>query len=109
MNGADYLAFFDQFDPSGAALGRKTTDWMLEKAGKTYGKTGYPSWYGPGVRLRDAGRGIEIWHTGSWRRQLPPDNQGPALGRHEYIRDPHGGWDLVVRSCHAACSRRGSR
>jgi CubicO group peptidase (beta-lactamase class C family) len=77
MNGADYLAFFDQFDPARATLGKKTTDWMLDKAGKTYGKTSYPSWYGPGIRLRDAGRGIEIWHTGSWRRQMPPDNQGP--------------------------------
>ncbi len=50
---------------------------MLDKAGKTYGKTSYPVWYGPGLRLRDAGRGVEIWHTGSWRRRLPPDAKGP--------------------------------
>jgi hypothetical protein len=33
-------------------------------------------WYGPGIRLRDTGSGIEIWHTGSWRRKMPPDAQG---------------------------------
>ena len=50
---------------------------MLDKSGKTYGRASYPAWYGPGVRLRDTGRGIETWHTGSWRRQLVPDAQGP--------------------------------
>jgi CubicO group peptidase (beta-lactamase class C family) len=77
MTGADYLAFFEQFDPAAAKLGGATRNWMLDKRGKTYGKTTYPVWYGPGVRLRDAGRGIEVWHTGSWRRRLPPDAQGP--------------------------------
>ena len=77
MTGADYLAFFDRFDPAAAALGTKTRDWMLDKTGKLYGNTNYPAWYGLGVRLRDAGRGIEISHTGSWQRQLPADRQGP--------------------------------
>jgi len=77
MRGADYLAFFEQFNPTEAKFGTKMRDWMLDRTGKTYGKTRYPVWYGPGVRLRDAGRGIEIWHTGSWRRQLRPDAQGP--------------------------------
>ena len=30
-----------------------------------------------GSASRDAGRGVEIWHTGSWRRQMPPDARGP--------------------------------
>ena len=77
MTGADYLAFFEQFDPVDVRLGATTRDWMLDKSGKTYGRASYPAWYGPGVRLRDAGRGIETWHTGSWRRQLVPDAQGP--------------------------------
>jgi CubicO group peptidase (beta-lactamase class C family)/dienelactone hydrolase len=77
MSGGDYLAFLEQLDPARAALGARTRDWMRDKNGKTYGKASYPVWYGPGVRLRDAGRGIEIWHTGSWRRRLPPDAQGP--------------------------------
>jgi CubicO group peptidase (beta-lactamase class C family) len=76
MNGADYLAFLEQLDPAGTPLGVKTRDWMLDRAGKTYGKTSYPVWYGPGIRLRDTGSGIEIWHTGSWRRKMPPDAQG---------------------------------
>lgn len=77
MTGADYLAFLEQFDPAAARFGPKTRDWMLDRKGKTYGKTSYPAWYGPGVRLRDAGRGVEIWHTGSFRRRLPPDAHGP--------------------------------
>ena len=77
MNGADYLAFLEQLDPAGTELGAKTRDWMLDQTGKTYGKTSYPVWYGPGIRLRDTGSGIEIWHTGSWQRKMPPDAQGP--------------------------------
>jgi hypothetical protein len=77
MSGANYLAFLDQFDPAAAKLGSTTRDWMLDKTDKNYGKSGHPVWYGPGLRLRDEGRGIEIWHTGSWRRKMPPDAEGP--------------------------------
>jgi CubicO group peptidase (beta-lactamase class C family) len=77
MSGADYLAFLDQFDPKEATFGTETRDWILDKTDKIYGKSSYPVWYGPGLRLRDAGRGIEMWHTGSWRRRLPPDARGP--------------------------------
>jgi CubicO group peptidase (beta-lactamase class C family) len=77
MTGADYLAFLEQFDPAAARFGPRTRDWMLDRKGKTYGTASFPVWYGPGVRLRDAGNGVEIWHTGSFRRRLPPDAQGP--------------------------------
>lgn len=77
MSGADYLAFFEQFDPARATFGQAMRDWMLRPEGKTYGTSKPQSWYGPGVRLRDRGRGVEIWHTGSWRRTLAPDKSGP--------------------------------
>ena len=69
MRGADYLAFLEQLDPAAAKLGSETRDWMLDRIGKTYGRSSYPVWYGPGIRLRDAGRGIEIT-VPSWR--APP-------------------------------------
>jgi hypothetical protein len=77
MRGADYLAFYEIFDPKRAALGPAVTKWMMSPAGKTYGKTSFPVWYALGVRLRDAGRGVEIWHTGSWRSRRPRDKLGP--------------------------------
>ena len=89
-------------------LGKETRDWMLDKTGKTYGKTSYPVWYGPGFRLRDAGRGVEIWHTGSWRRQMPPDAQGP-LSETSTFAMRHRGRNLVVRPLDAAGSRRRPR
>jgi CubicO group peptidase (beta-lactamase class C family) len=80
MRGADYLAFLEQLDPAGAKLGPQTIAWMLDRSDKTYGKTSYPVWYGPGIRLRDAGRGIELWHTGSWRRRPPPGAPSRVTG-----------------------------
>jgi CubicO group peptidase (beta-lactamase class C family) len=77
MSGADYLSFYEIFDPKQSPLGAAVIKWMLSPRGKTYGKTSFPLWYGPGIRLRDAGRGVEIMHTGTWRRRLPPDNIGP--------------------------------
>lgn len=77
MRGADYLAFFDTFDTTRAVHGEAIRDWMLEPEGKTFGTAKPPSWYGPGLRLRDQGRGLEYSHTGSWRRQLSPDALGP--------------------------------
>lgn len=77
MRGADYLAFLDQLDPATAKLGPQVQAWMLDRTGKTHGTGGHPTWYGPGLRMRDAGRGVEIWHTGSWRRTMPADAQGP--------------------------------
>ena len=74
MAGADYLAFYEAFDRHSQILGKRAIDWMLNRSDKTYGKT---SWYGLGVRLRDRGEGIEVWHTGSWARRLSPDSAGP--------------------------------
>jgi hypothetical protein len=77
MAGADYLAFYDTFDRHSPILGRRAADWMLSPSGKTYGKTSHLMWYGLGVRLRDRGEGVEVWHTGSWARRLSPDATGP--------------------------------
>jgi CubicO group peptidase (beta-lactamase class C family) len=76
MSGADYLAFYETFGPHSTVLGKRAVDWMLNRSGKTYGKATYPAWYGLGVRLRDRGKGVEIWHTGSLARRFPPDAVG---------------------------------
>ena len=76
MTGADYLAFLEQLDPKRAAFGMAMSAWMLDPADKAFGTSHPQSWYGPGIRLRDQGRGIEVWHTGSWRRILAPDQIG---------------------------------
>jgi CubicO group peptidase (beta-lactamase class C family) len=81
MAGADYLAFLDQHDLDRAAWGTAVRDWTLDPKGKTFGTAKPQDWYGPGVRIRDAGNGaghgLELWHTGTWRRRLAPDAQGP--------------------------------
>ena len=71
MDGANYLAFYEIFDPRTSPLGPRAFEWMSNRSGKTYGRTKYPVWYGLGVRLRDRGQGLEVWHTGSWSRRLP--------------------------------------
>jgi CubicO group peptidase (beta-lactamase class C family) len=81
MRGADYLAFFDQLDPAGARFGTAMRDWMLDRSGKTNGARSNPAWYGPGVFLREAGGGIDMWHTGSWRYRFPPGGNGPGLSQ----------------------------
>jgi CubicO group peptidase (beta-lactamase class C family) len=77
MAGADYLAFLDQHDPDRATWGSAVRSWTLDPTAKTFGPASPKNWYGPGIRIRDAGRGLELWHTGTWRRRLPPDAQGP--------------------------------
>jgi dienelactone hydrolase len=77
MAGADYLTFFDSLDPTRATFGADTRDWILDRNGKTYGKTAKLSWYSLGLRMRDEGRGLEYWHTGTFRRRLAPDERGP--------------------------------
>jgi len=77
MTGADYLAFYDTFDPHVSTLGARAFEWMASCPGKTYGRTSHPIWYGFGVRQRDRGQGLEIWHTGSWSRRLLPEAAGP--------------------------------
>ncbi|HEY5832276.1 MAG TPA: serine hydrolase domain-containing protein, partial [Hyphomicrobiaceae bacterium] len=77
MAGADYLAFLDQHDPDRATWGSAVRSWTLDPTAKTFGPASPKNWYGPGIRIRDAGRGLELWHTGTWRRRVPPDAQGP--------------------------------
>lgn len=76
MTGADYLAFLDQHDPDRATWGSATRDWMRDPTAKTFGTAKPQGWYGLGTRVRDAGHGLELWHTGTWRRRLAPDAQG---------------------------------
>jgi hypothetical protein len=77
MAGADYLAFFETLAPALATFGATTRDWALDPAGKTFGKTARLNWCSLGLRMRDEGRGLEYWHTGTFRRRLTPDAQGP--------------------------------
>lgn len=77
MAGADYLAFLDSLDPARATFDATTRGWMLDPNGKTYGNAARLAWYSLGLRMRDEGRGLEYWHTGTFRRRLPPDAQGP--------------------------------
>jgi CubicO group peptidase (beta-lactamase class C family) len=77
MAGADYLAFYDTFDLQTGKLTPEVRQWMLDRTGKTFDTSRIPAWYGLGVRVRDAGRGIEVWHTGSWLRAMPRDEEGP--------------------------------
>ena len=77
LAGADYLAFFDTSIPKRATYGATARDWMLDPTGKTSGKTADSAWYSLGLRMRDEGRGLEYWHTGTFKRRLAPDAQGP--------------------------------
>ena len=76
MAGADYLAFFETLDPARATFGATIRDWILDPNGKTYGRSQF-TWYSLGLRMRDEGRGLEYWHTGTFRRRLAADAQGP--------------------------------
>ncbi len=75
MAGADYLAFFETADPARAMYGTDVRDWVLDPSDKSYGK-GSRAWYALGQRMRNEGRGLEYWHTGTFRRRLPPDKAG---------------------------------
>jgi hypothetical protein len=55
--------------------GTDVRDWVLDPNDKAYGK-GSRAWYALGQRMRNEGRGLEYWHTGTFRRRLPPDKQG---------------------------------
>lgn len=77
MTGANYLAFLDQHDPDRATWGPAIRDWTRDPTAKATGTVKPLGWYGPGIRVRDAGQGLELWHTGTWRRRLAPDAQGP--------------------------------
>jgi CubicO group peptidase (beta-lactamase class C family) len=77
MTGADYLAVFEQLDPKRATFGALMRDWTIDPKGKVYGSAKPRNWYGPGIRMRDTGHGLEFWHTGTWRRRLAADATGP--------------------------------
>lgn len=77
MTGADYLAFYEQFDLTRSALGIATRNWMLDGTRRTIGQSNSRNWYGLGTRMRAQRDGTVVWHTGSWRRKMAPDVQGP--------------------------------
>lgn len=41
--GRRHLALYETFGRQSPILGRRAVDWMLDRSGKTYGKTSYPT------------------------------------------------------------------
>lgn len=80
MAGADYLSFLDQHEPARASWGPVVRDWALDRKGKAIVSRDARTWYALGLRMRDTERGLELWHTGTWRRRLPADEHGPRSG-----------------------------
>ncbi len=70
MDGANYLAFYEIFDPRTSPLGPRVFEWMANTSGKTYGITKYPVWYGLRVRQRNRSqvtRVTNFWTNSFWR------------------------------------------
>jgi CubicO group peptidase (beta-lactamase class C family) len=65
MKGEDYLKFLDLFATEDTRLGAVAKAWMAEPQGKSV-PFAAPAWYGLGVLVRKADRGLDVWHWGSW-------------------------------------------
>jgi CubicO group peptidase (beta-lactamase class C family) len=63
MTAADYLGFLDLFATDG--LGAATKAWMLDPNDKSV-PFDRSAWYGLGMLVRKAERGVDVWHWGSW-------------------------------------------
>jgi CubicO group peptidase (beta-lactamase class C family) len=65
MKGEDYLKFLDLFDTRDERLGGDAKAWMADPQGKSV-PFDPSAWYGLGVLVRKADRGLDVWHWGSW-------------------------------------------
>jgi CubicO group peptidase (beta-lactamase class C family) len=78
MTGADYLKFFETFDPAGNRLSASTKAWMLSSDGKDVGTVGVDEpWYALGTNVRRFGPGFNFWHWGLWHYNLSYSKAGP--------------------------------
>jgi CubicO group peptidase (beta-lactamase class C family) len=75
MRAEDYLKFLDLFAADDERLGAVVKAWMLDAHGKSvpFDET---VWYGLGTYLRQAGRGVDVWHWGSWDYTPEPGERG---------------------------------
>jgi CubicO group peptidase (beta-lactamase class C family) len=65
MRAEDYLKFLDLFAADDARLGPAAKAWMLDPVGKAV-PFDDSAWYGLGTFVRRTGRGVDVWHWGSW-------------------------------------------
>jgi CubicO group peptidase (beta-lactamase class C family) len=75
MRAEDYLTFLDLFAADDQRLGAVVKTWMLDPHGKS---VSFDSavWYGLGTYLRQAERGVDVWHWGSWDYTPEPGERG---------------------------------
>jgi CubicO group peptidase (beta-lactamase class C family) len=75
MRAEDYLRFLDLFAADDERLGAAVKAWMLDPVGKSvpFDET---VWYGLGTYLRQAERGVNAWHWGSWDYTPEPGERG---------------------------------
>jgi CubicO group peptidase (beta-lactamase class C family) len=75
MRAEDYLTFLDLFAADDARLGATVKTWMLDAHDKSvpFDPT---VWYGLGTYLRQAERGVDVWHWGSWDYTPEPGERG---------------------------------
>jgi CubicO group peptidase (beta-lactamase class C family) len=66
ISGENYLPLLDLFAADDQRLGSVAKTWMLMPDGKAVSADSQ-AWYGLGTFVRKAGRGVNIWHWGSWR------------------------------------------
>jgi CubicO group peptidase (beta-lactamase class C family) len=75
MRAEDYLKFLDLYAADDLRLGAAAKAWMLDPSHK-----GVPfdsaAWYGLGTLVRNAERGVDVWHWGSWDYTPEPGEKG---------------------------------
>jgi CubicO group peptidase (beta-lactamase class C family) len=75
MRAEDYLTFLDLFAAEDERLGPAAKAWMLDPAGKSV-PFDPAVWYGLGIYVRKAERGVDVWHWGSWDYTPEPGEKG---------------------------------
>jgi CubicO group peptidase (beta-lactamase class C family) len=75
MRGEDYLKVLDLFAADDTRLGETAKRWMADRQGKSV-PFDSAAWYGLGTLMRQAGRGHDVWHWGSWDYTPEPGAKG---------------------------------
>src|SRR5262249_13749505 len=75
LRGADYLNFLDLMAADDQRLGAAAKAWMLDPEGKSV-PFDATAWYGLGTFVRQAERGVDVWHWGSWDYTPAPGETG---------------------------------